>query len=280
MKKLLLMLAISVVGFACTPGVSPPIESEISTSSYTHGKVVWHDLASPDPESSAQFYETVFGWTTVPYGEGNRQVWIFKNGDQPLALMAKYQTKSGTGEWIGSISVPDVSAAVAKAKSRGAAVLETPTDTENLGTIAFIQDLQGANISFIKFANGDPEAGLAKINSFLGLELWSNNPKESIGFYSDLIGYSTAKMDGMGIDYTMLQMDGKNCASVMQNPVENVRSHWVPYIRVNDVNDVVAKAKAAGATILIEPSPEIRGGTAALFLDPTGAPVAVQVYNP
>lgn len=274
------MVAISVIGFACTPGASPPIESEISTSSYTHGKVVWHDLASPDPEASRKFYEEVFGWTTVPFGEGNKQVWVFKNNGEPVGLMAKYQTKNGSGEWIGSISVPDVNAAVAEAKSKGAVVLEAPTETQNLGTIAFIQDLQGAIISFIKFANGDPEAGLASLNSFLGLELWSNNPQGSIDFYTELIGYKTTEMDGLGIDYTMFEMDGKYCASVMKNPVESVRSHWVPYIRVADINDIISKAKAAGANILIEPSPEVRGGTSALFLDPTGAPVAIQVYNP
>lgn len=280
MKKILLALAITSIGFACTPGVSPPIESEITTSAYTHGKVVWHNLASPDPEKSAEFYEKVFGWSSTPYGEGNKKVWVFQNEGEPVGLMAEYQTKTGSAEWIGSISVPDVKSAVDNAKSKGATVLENPTVSESLGTISFVQDAQRAVISFIKFTNGDPEPGLAEINSFLGLELWSDNPSASIDFYSELIGYDAKKVDGMGIDYTMLSKDGKNCASIMQNPVENVRSHWVPYIRVADVNAIVAKVKAAGGEMLIEPSAEIRGGTAALFLDPTGAPVAIQVYNP
>lgn len=280
MKKIFLALAIASFGLACTPGVSPPIASEISTTAYTHGKVVWHDLASPEPDQSAKFYEAVFGWTTVPYGEGSRKVWVFQNEGEPVGLMAEYKTKTGTGEWIGSISVPDVGATVEMAKNKGAVVLENPTVSESLGTISFLQDAQGAIISFVKFTNGDPKPGLAKMNSFLGLELWSDNPAASIQFYTDVVGYSTEKISGMGIDYTMLQKDDRNCASIMKNPVENVRSHWVPYIRVADIDATVSKVKAAGGKVLIEPSPEIRGGTAALFLDPTGAPVAIQVYNP
>ncbi|MHA7128812.1 VOC family protein [Algoriphagus namhaensis] len=280
MKQLLIVGLAALVMAACTPGVSPPIESQIASSEYTHGRVVWHSLASPNPQASATFYEQVFGWTTKPFGDGSRMVWIFENEGVPVGLMANYQTKSGSGEWIGSISVPDVAAAVEEAKTKGSVILEKPQASENLGTIAFIQDRQGANISLIKFAKGDPKPGLAPLNSFLGLELWSNDPEASKEFYTDLIGYQTAEMEGVGIEYTMFQMNGKNYASVMKNPAENIRSHWVPYIRVKDITETVNKAKAAGGKVLIAPSPEIRGGTAALLMDPSGAPVAIQVYNP
>ncbi|MDN3202821.1 VOC family protein [Algoriphagus sediminis] len=280
MKRISLFILLGTIIFACSQGAAPPIDTEIATSPYTHGRVVWHNLASPDPEASASFYEAVFGWNAVPYGEGNRKVWVYQKSGEPIALMAQYRTKDGSGEWIGAISVPNVDEAVEKARSMGAAVLEDTRVSESLGTVGFIQDAQGANISFIKFTNGDPEPGFPETDDFLGLELWSNNPEESISFYTDIIGYQTAKMDGVGIDYTMFQMDGKNCASVMQNPAEDTRSHWVPYVRVSDLNATVAKVKSAGGTMLVEPSPEIRGGTAALFLDPTGAPMAIQVYNP
>lgn len=280
MKKIILGLSLIIGLAACSAGVSPPIDSEISSSGYTHGEVVWMDLASPDPEISADFYESVFGWTTTPYGEGSKKVWIFENEGVPVGLMADYSSKNNSGEWIGSISVPDVGSATEKAKSMGAAVLQNPVAVENLGDISFIEDAQGAHISFIKLTEGDPKAGLAIHNSFLGLELWSTNPQQSIDFYSGIVGYTGQKAEAMKIDYTMLQINGQNCIGVMKNLVDNVRSHFVPYVRVADVNATVEKAKAAGAQILIAPSPEIRGGTSALFLDPTGAPLAIQVYNP
>lgn len=280
MRHLFTFLILAFATISCTPGVSPPITSEISTSDYTPGRVVWHDLASPDPEVSSQFYKAVFDWDAVPYGEGSKKVWIFKKGNTPVGLMAYYDSKNSTGEWIGAISVPDVEAATNTAKSQGATIMKSAMNVENRGMISFIQDPQGAHISLIKLSNGDPEKKPAEVGTFLGQELWSNDPSNSAGFYSSTIGYSTSESKMGGGEYTVFQFNGENCAGMLQNPAPTLRSHWVPYIRVSDVNETVAKAKSAGARVLIEPAPEIRNGSVALLLDPTGAPLAVQVYNP
>jgi predicted enzyme related to lactoylglutathione lyase len=280
MKHLFPIVALLIFSISCTPGVSPPISSEISTSEYTPGKVVWHDLASPDPELSSRFYKSVFDWDAVPFGEGNKKVWIFKKGDQPVALMANYTSENKSGEWIGAISVSDVDEASDLAKSNGAEILKKATYVDGRGVISFIQDPQGAHISLIKLANGDPINKPAEIGTFLGQELWSNEPSRSADFYSSVIGYSTSQANEGNIDYTIFKYGNQNCAGMLKNPASTVRSHWVPYIRVADVKMTVEKAKSAGAQILISPSPEIRNGSVALLLDPTGAPFAVQVYNP
>jgi predicted enzyme related to lactoylglutathione lyase len=280
MKKLLIGIGLLLGLGSCTPGVAPPIGSEIAGTEYTHGKVVWYDLASPNPELSASFYSTVFGWKVIPYGEGSKMVWVFENEGKPVGLMANYKSKNNSGEWIGAISVDDVASATEMAKSMGAAVLRNPVAVENLGSVSFIEDAQGAHISFIKMANGDPEAGLASINSFLGMELWSNDPNDSKAFYSDIVGFSAEPLPSVSPNYQMMKKDGRNCIGLLPNPAQGVRSHFIPYVRVADVKATIEKARNAGAQILIEPSSEIRGGTAGLFLDPTGAPVAVQLYNP
>ncbi len=280
MKHLFPIAALLIFSLACTPKVSPPISSEISTTTYTPGKIVWHDLASPDPELSSKFYKSVFDWDAVPFGEGNNKVWIFRKGDMPVALMAYYKSENNSGEWIGAISVPDVEKAALAAKSMGAKILKKPISVEDRGVISFIQDPQGANISLIKLTNGDPASKPAELDTFLGQELWSNEPNNSIDFYSSVLGYTTIQTKDGSIDYTIFKYGDQNCAGMLKNPASNVRSHWVPYIRVADVNMTIEKAKNAGAQVLINPSPEIRNGSVALLLDPTGAPFAVQVYNP
>ena len=280
MKKILPLVLIACLGYACTPGATPPIASQIGESTYTPGRVVWHDLASPDPETSSAFYESVFGWTTVPYGDGNKKVWVFKQGDKPVALMAYYKTENGSGEWIGAISVPSVSEATAKAKTQGAKIVKKAMEVDNRGTISFLQDPQGASISLIKLNNGDPEPGLAEMNTFLGQELWTNDVSQSTNFYKEVVGYSTEEIDNQKVPYTIFKMGDMNCAGMLQSPAPDVRSHWVPYIRVANLDETISKAKNAGAKVLIEPSPDIRNGSVALLMDPTGAPLAVQVYNP
>ncbi|UZD24260.1 VOC family protein [Algoriphagus halophytocola] len=280
MKKIFTLIALACMGYACTPGATPPIASQIGATNYTPGRVVWHDLASPNPEASAAFYESVFGWTTVPYGEDEKMVWIFKKEDKPVALMAYYQTENNSGEWIGAISVPDVSASTQKAKNQGAKVLKKAMEVDNRGTISFIQDPQGAHISLVKLANGDPEPTLAEINTFLGQELWSNDTDDSESFYSNVVGYTSEETDNQKVPYTIFKMGDLNCAGMLKNPAPTVRSHWVPYLRVADLSETIAKATRAGGKVLIEPNPEIRNGNVALLMDPTGAPLAVQVYNP
>ncbi|MCS5490082.1 VOC family protein [Algoriphagus limi] len=280
MKKFLTALGAGFILFACSPSAAPPVLTEISTPGYHHGRVVWYNLASPNPEVSKNFYEEVFGWTTIPYGDKNREIWVFKNGDQPVGLMARYNSDNNSGEWIGSISTADVDASASEAKSLGAKILNKPVAVENQGTVAFIQDPQGANFSLINLAKGDPEPKLAQHNSFLGMELWSNDTQSSHDFYTEIAGYETEMRKEGTIDYTVFKMGDMNCAGMLANPAENVRSHWLPYIRVADVQQSLAKAKASGATVLLEPNAGIRNGSVAIILDPTGAPLALQVYNP
>ena len=189
------------------------------------------------------------------------------------------QTENGSGEWIGAISVPDVTEATDKAKSQGAKVIRKAMNVDERGSISFIQDPQGASISLIKLANGDPKPGLSEMNTFLGQELWSNDPTQSASFYSSVVGYTAEETDDQKVPYTIFKMGDMNCAGMLKNPAPSVRSHWVPYIRVSNLTETLEKATRAGAKVLVEPSPEIRNGNVALLMDPTGAPIAVQVYN-
>lgn len=280
MKKLFSLLAFVGLLAACTPGAAPPILTEVGDAGYHPGRVVWYNLASPNPDASRVFYETVFGWNTVPYGDDKKKIWVFRDGDQPVALMALYDSDNNSGEWIGAISVPDVAEATDIAKSQGARIMRKPDQIENQGTISFVQDPQGAHFSLIKLANGDPDVEVAPTNHFLGLELWSNDPSQSQSFYKSVVGYEAASTQQGSIDYTVFKMGDMNCAGMLQNPSTAVRSHWLPYIRVADVNATLAKAKTAGAKVLIEPNASIRNGSVAVILDPTGAPLALQVYNP
>ena len=75
-----------------------------------------------------------------------------------------------------------------------------------------------------------------------------------------------------------MKNNGKLSSGIITNPVENVRSHWIQYVRVSDVKGTEQKAKNAGAKILIPADSTIRNGTVAVFVDPTGAPIAIQKW--
>jgi predicted enzyme related to lactoylglutathione lyase len=280
MKKILWAVIFSAFLASCSPSAAPPVLTEVSTPGYHPGRVVWYTLASPNPEVAKNFYESVFGWTTIPYGDKNREVWVFQKDQKPIALMARYKSDNNSGEWIGSISAEDVEKASAEARSLGATILAKPVAVANQGMISYVQDPQGAHFSLIRMAEGDPEPNLAQIDSFLGMELWSDDTAQSKDFYTAILDYEIDMRKEGNVDYTVFKRNELNCLGMLQNPVENVRSHWLPYIRVADVHETLAKAQANGATVMLEPRADVRDGSVAIILDPTGAPLALQVYNP
>ena len=79
--------------------------------------------------------------------------------------------------------------------------------------------------------------------------------------------------------YRLLMADSKARAGILDNPFEDTRSAWIPYVRVADAAAAAAKAAELGAQIVIAPSPDLRKGTVALILDPSGAPLALQQWN-
>jgi len=61
-------------------------------------------------------------------------------------------------------------------------------------------------------------------------------------------------------------------------PWDDVKPNWLPYIAVEDVMAIVAKAEELGGKILVEPDKTIREGRVAIIADPSGAVFAVQQF--
>jgi predicted enzyme related to lactoylglutathione lyase len=58
-----------------------------------------------------------------------------------------------------------------------------------------------------------------------------------------------------------------------------VRPTWLPFVRVQNVGESVAKAKQLGGKVLIEPDPEIFNGKVAVVADPTGAAIGLLEWS-
>ena len=69
-------------------------------------------------------------------------------------------------------------------------------------------------------------------------------------------------------------------AGLLQLPpqFEGVQPHWLPYVRVEDPAALAAKALSLGGKVVIEPRADIRNGTLAIVVDPTGAALALQKW--
>lgn len=257
----------------------PPINYS-SSKEYSYGQVVWRDLVTPNPKLAAEFYLKVFGWTAKQVESGNQPYWIFKNNGKPVAgmyLMSEARKNAG-GEWIPYFSVNLFDDFIGKSKFGGGTVDVKPIEIRGRGNVALLSDPQKAYYAIIKSVNGDPPAADPMNYEFLWSELWSNEVEKSSLYYTNVFNSKIENSMDDNRPYNILMNNGKKSAGIIKNPVENVRTHWIQYVRVPDIGSVEQKAKDAGAKIIIPSDSTIRKGTVSVFIDPTGAPIAIQKW--
>jgi predicted enzyme related to lactoylglutathione lyase len=108
--------------------------------------IEWNELITPDPEAAVQFYGDLFGWTTEKFPMGDFDYTMFKHGDKTFGGVMKPMQPGTPPLWLNYVSVTDVDASFAKAKSLGATPVAGPMDIGEAGKIAVFQDPQGALI--------------------------------------------------------------------------------------------------------------------------------------
>ncbi len=105
-------------------------------------------------------------------------------------------------------------------------------------------------------------------------ELMSWDVEQAKNFYADTIGWTfdgTQMPDGM----YWIAMNGDQMAGGLfqlnKDQSEGTPEGWIAYLSVDDIDARVAKAKAAGATIVREPFDVPMVGRIALIQEPGGA---------
>jgi predicted enzyme related to lactoylglutathione lyase len=110
--------------------------------------------------------------------------------------------------------------------------------------------------------------------SFCWIELATSDGPGAKKFYAELFGWE-AQDSPVGPDmvYTMLKLNGKDVGALYQKGemMKNVPTHWASYISAASADEIAAKAKALGATVMQEPFDVMDVGRMAVITDPTGA---------
>jgi len=107
-------------------------------------------------------------------------------------------------------------------------------------------------------------------------ELLTTNPKEAMGFYSEVVGWKTERF-GEG-NYTMWVGSQGPLGGVMELPEDAKKTgappHWMVHIQVANVDATVAKVKELGGQLFVaEDIPTV--GRFAVIADPQGAVISV-----
>ncbi len=247
------------------------------------GKFVWFDLLTTDTPAVEKFYGGLFGWTFEAQKTRENPYKIARLGGTPVAGIVDVSARKAevpTSTWLSYVSVADVDKAAAGFGSRKGKVLREPAEVGTYGRAAVVLDPQGALLGLVRLAKGDPpDGGQVPEGTFLWMEYLADDAPGALAFYKDALGFSADRVDSAtAVEYFALVSDGHPRAGLYASPWKEVKSNWLPYVRVADAAAAAKKVESLGGRVLLAPKPEIRKGTVAIVADPSGAAVALQQW--
>ena len=273
--RLLLLAGLLVAGCASASHLLLTVPPIASGGQHLPGKVVWHDLVTADMAGVQKFYGGVFGWQFEPVTDGYVLV---RNGDHVIGGIAALDSVAAGSQWVAQLSVTDIAASAEKVRASGGTVLLGPFDLRGRGQVAVVKDPQAAIFGMIQTVDGDPADAVPKDGDFLWHELWVDDPRAASKFYFPLFAFAPGMAEINGKPYVYLKTAGKARAGLVQKPDPNIGNAWVSYVRVADVDAVVARVPQYGGRVLFAPSPDVRKGSVAVIADPGGAGLLVQEW--
>lgn len=117
--------------------------------------------------------------------------------------------------------------------------------------------------------------------TFCWTELLTRDRDGARSFYTSLLGWETGEMDmGPGGIYVTLTPKGQENAvggmMEMSGPqFDQVPTHWLPYIAVDDVDASAKKTGELKGTVIVPPTDIPNIGRFCVIQDPTGGVVAL-----
>ncbi len=246
------------------------------------GKFVWAELVSDNLAVATRFYGDLFGWT---FHEVDGYVTAY-NQDEPVAGMFYFpHPKNATGKprWFGYISVPDVRQAEQSILAAGGKIRAPLRKLPGQEAEAVVfADPEGSLFGVVHFATGDPEDYLAETGDWIWIQLLSRNVQKAGKFYQQVANYELVENGHMnGSKQFLLASEGYARAAIsgISPKRQDVAPCWMPSLRVDSVSATIAKALQLGATVLVQPRPDLFAGRAAVITDPTGAAIGIMEWD-
>jgi uncharacterized protein len=107
--------------------------------------------------------------------------------------------------------------------------------------------------------------------SFVHLELNTDDTDRAKEFYQQLFGWKYQDWPMGDSMYYGLVTPEPPGGGIQTNPMPHAPSQWVPYVSVEDIHDTVARARSAGAEIVVDFMKVGESGELAILRDPSGA---------
>ena len=247
---------------------------------YPPGTPSWVDLASTNPDTSAEFYGALFGWTAQSAGPAE------ETGGYRLILLGGKRV-GGLGpapegqppHWSTYIAVADADETREKVDAAGGRTLVPPMDVLTAGRMAIFAD--GADGAVFGVWQPGDNRGAEVVNQVGALawnELGTRDRDGAERFYGEVFGWALEPIEQSGsFVYGTWKLGGRTIGGLMPMGDEvpaHSPAHWLPYFGVEDLDATRARAEELGAGVRV-PRVEVPMGAFSVLSDPSGAVFAI-----
>ncbi|MGE0878339.1 MAG: VOC family protein [Acidimicrobiia bacterium] len=102
------------------------------------------------------------------------------------------------------------------------------------------------------------------------IDIGTSDVPGAIAFYSSLFAWDIEVGPAEMNHYSMAALNGRLVGAIAGQPAPGP-IYWAVYLKTDDVNATVEKARAAGGTVIVEPIDVMTFGRMAIVTDPGGA---------
>lgn len=220
------------------------------------GRFIWFELLSNDPQRSRDFYKALFGWSFSSVAEDPSYELILHQrraiGGMASPGFFELEQSAQHSQWLPVMSIVDIDNAVLNARAGGGQVVFGPQVIEGRGRFAIVQDSESYLVGLLRSENGDPAGNSAVYpEQWIWVELLAADQIQAAKFYASLAGYRVFRTElADGRLYTGFANDGGAVAGLIQVGAVFQANGWLPYIRVESVNDTASRAAQLGAKLI------------------------------
>lgn len=241
------------------------------------GSPCWADLWTSDVEGSRKFYSELFGWEALePSAEFGGYFMFTRNGVPVAGGMGDMGDMSANNSWSIYLASNDIAKTVEAAETSGAQVISPATPVADLGLQAVLLDPTGAHLGTWQPGTFPGFTVLNEVGTPSWFELQTRDYAAAVGFYRTVYHWDTHTVgDSDDFRYTTMRHPNgdSDLAGIMDAGAflpDGVPAHWSIYWEADDVDAYVARVKALGGSIVMDPQ-DSAFGRLATVLDPAGA---------
>lgn len=243
----------------------------MNTESHAPGTFCWLDLSTKDATAAKQFYQTLYGWTTVDTDMGYTMCSL---RDRQVCGLYQDPSPEIPPHWNSYVCVADVDAAASRARALGATVVVEPFDVMEHGRMAMIQDPTSAHLCLWQPIKHPGMGVRGEHGAPCWFELDTRDTPQAETFYTNLFGWQAQRWQN---GYVVFAQDGRQVAGMLQITEEMgpVPPNWLPHFAVSDCDATAQRVTEIGGRLLVPPMEVPETCRFAIIQDPTGAVSAI-----